>query len=204
MTDTESNDRNITWHHATVNRQRRQERNGHQSAVLWFTGLSGSGKSTMAHAVEEKLHQLGYQAFVLDGDNVRHALCADLGFSEHDRSENLRRIGEVCKLFMEAGVIILSAFISPFKQDRDKVRNLIPHGEFFEIFCSAPLEVCEQRDVKGLYKKARQGKIQEFTGVSAPYEIPMNPELVVDTTQALEKCVSQVMELLSSRAIFNP
>lgn len=201
MNESSTKDRNITWHHATVNRQRREKKNGHKSAVLWFTGLSGSGKSTLAHAVEEKLYQLGCQTFVLDGDNVRHALCADLGFGEQDRAENLRRIGEVAKLFLEAGIVTLSAFISPYKQDRDKVRNLIPHGEFFEIFCNASLEVCEQRDVKGLYKKARQGTIKEFTGITAPYEVPINPELVLDTTQTLDSCVSQILELLGSRTI---
>ena len=148
---------NTVWHHATVTRARREIMNGHKSVILWFTGLSGSGKSTLAHAVEERLHQMGCRTFVFDGDNVRHGLCGDLGFSEEDRRENIRRIGEMAKLFVEAGVIALTAFISPFRSDREKVRGLVPHGDFIEIHCHCPLEVCEQRDVKGLYRRARMG-----------------------------------------------
>ena len=192
--------RDIVWHHATVTRERREGANGHKSCVLWFTGLSGAGKSTLAHAVEEALHQRGCRTFVLDGDNVRHGLCGDLGFSEEDRRENIRRIGEMAKLFTEAGIIVLTAFISPFRSDREFVRNLLPHGDFHEIYCEAPLEVCEGRDVKGMYKKAREGLIREFTGISSPYEAPLNPELTVNTAgHPLEACVEQVLELLIQR-----
>lgn len=187
---------NVVWHQATVTRIRREAQNGHRGAILWFTGLSGAGKSTLAHAVEEQLHQMGCRTFVLDGDNVRHGLCGDLGFSEKDRVENIRRIGEVTKLFMEAGVIVLTAFISPFRADRDKVRAMVGAGDFYEIYCQCPLELCEQRDVKGLYKKARLGEIQQFTGISSPYESPLSPELIVDTTQTLELNVAQVIAAL--------
>lgn len=187
---------NLVWHQATVTRMRREAQNGHRGAILWFTGLSGAGKSTLAHAVEEQLHQMGCRTFVLDGDNVRHGLCGDLGFSEKDRMENIRRIGEVTKLFMEAGVIVLTAFISPFRADRDKVRAMVGAGDFYEIYCECPIELCEQRDVKGLYKKARSGEIKQFTGISSPYEPPLNPELIVDTTQTLELNVAQVIAAL--------
>jgi adenylylsulfate kinase len=196
---------NVVWHHATVTRDRRENLSGHKGAVLWFTGLSGAGKSTLAHAVEEQLHQRGCHTFVFDGDNVRHGLCSDLGFSADDRSENLRRVGEMVKLFLEAGVISLTAFISPFMEDRERVRKLVPHGDFFEIFCHCPLEICEERDVKGLYKRARAGEIPDFTGISSPYEEPLNPELAIDTGgQPLEDCVAQVLELLEERGILQP
>jgi adenylylsulfate kinase len=185
------------WHHATVTRARREQLNGHKSVIVWFTGLSGSGKSTLAHAVEERLHQLSCRTFVFDGDNVRHGLCGDLSFSEGDRKENIRRIGEMAKLFVEAGVIALTAFISPFRADRLKVRNLTAPGEFIEIFCRCPIEVCEQRDVKGLYRRARAGEIRDFTGISSPYEEPENPELAVDTgSMPLDQCVDQVIGYL--------
>lgn len=188
---------NIKWHNAAVNRDLRQIQSGHQSVILWFTGLSGSGKSTLAHAVEKALFDLACRTFVFDGDNVRHGLCADLGFSTQDRQENIRRIGEMSKLFIEAGVIALTAFISPFKADRDRVRSLVAAGDFIEIYCRAPLEVCEQRDIKGLYAKARKGEISEFTGISSPYEVPGNPELVIDTgALPLHECVAQVMQYL--------
>ena len=191
---------NIVWHHATVTRERRNKQNAHKSVVLWFTGLSGSGKSTLAHSVEEHLHQKGCRTYVLDGDNVRHGLSGDLGFSDNDRKENLRRIGEVSKLFIEAGTIVLTAFISPFREDRERVRNLMPHGDFLEIFVDCPIEVCESRDVKGLYKKARAGDIKEFTGISSPYEIPKKPELLVYTDQeSLEDSTENVISLLRSR-----
>jgi adenylylsulfate kinase len=151
------------WHHATVTRARREVQNGHRGAILWNTGLSGGGKSTLAHEVEERLHQMGCRTFVLDGDNVRHGLCGVLSFSDKDRVENIRRIGEISKLFMEAGVIVLTAFISPFRADRNKVRGMVAQGDFVEIFCQCPIEVCEQRDVKGMYKKARAGEISQFT-----------------------------------------
>ena len=193
---------NVVWHHATITRDHRHQLNGHKSAVLWFTGLSGSGKSTLAHAVEERLYKMNCRTFVLDGDNVRHGLCSDLGFSAEDRKENIRRIGEVAKLITEAGVIVATAFISPFKADRNVVRNLLPHGDFLEIFCDCSLEVCEKRDVKGLYKKARAGEIPEFTGISSPYESPDNPELIVNTgTNTLDECTDKVIELLKIRGI---
>jgi len=184
---------NVVWHHATVTRARREAQNGHRGAIIWFTGLSGAGKSTLAHAVEEQLHQMGCRTFVLDGDNVRHGLCGDLGFSTADRVENIRRVGEVAKLFMEAGVIVLTAFISPFREDRNRVRAMVRPGEFIEIYCQCPVEVCEQRDTKGLYKKARAGEIGQFTGISSPYEAPDSPELVVNTSERnLQDCVQQV------------
>lgn len=196
------NSTDVVWHHATVTRMRREKLNGHQSVVLWFTGLSGAGKSTLAHAVEEQLHQMGCRTFVLDGDNVRHGLCGDLGFSQQDRVENVRRVGEVAKLLVEAGVIALTAFISPFRSDREKVRSLFPHGDFLEIYCHCPLEVCEGRDVKGLYKRARAGEVLGFTGISSPYEVPEAPELVVDTSRAsLEDSVEQVLDLLRQRSV---
>jgi adenylylsulfate kinase len=193
---------NIIWHHATVTRERRSQQNGHKSIVLWFTGLSGSGKSTLAHAVEEQLHQKGCSTFVLDGDNVRHGLCSDLDFSDTDRKENIRRIGEAAKLMLESGTIVLTAFISPFQEDRETVRNLMPHGEFIEIYCKATLETCEARDVKGLYKKARAGKITNYTGIDSPYEVPQKPELEVNTDQlSIEKSVLTVMKLIIERNI---
>lgn len=193
---------NVVWHHSTVTRQRREALNGHNSVVLWFTGLSGAGKSSLAHAVEEELHQMGCHTFVFDGDNVRHGLCADLGFSSTDRVENIRRVGEMSKLFIEAGVIALTAFISPFRSDRERVRSLMPHGDFLEIYCRCSLEVCEQRDVKGLYKRARAGEIKDFTGISSPYEEPDNPELVVETdVLTMEESVDKVMQMLRERGI---
>lgn len=191
---------NVVWHHATVTRQRREELHGHRGAVLWFTGLSASGKSTLAHAVEEALYQKQCRTFVLDGDNVRHGLNRDLGFTIEDRDENLRRVGETAKLFLEAGTIVLAAFISPLRKEREMLRTLMPHGDFLEIYCEAAIDVCEQRDPKGLYEKARQGEIKEFTGISSPYEPPLKPELTVNTGQlSLQECVEQVLQLLSSR-----
>jgi adenylylsulfate kinase len=195
---------NTVWHHATVTRHRRNQQNNHKSAVLWFTGLSGSGKSTLAHCVEEELYQLGCRTIVLDGDNVRHGLCGDLGFSDVDRKENLRRIGEMSKLFVEAGVITLAAFISPFSDDRNRVKSLMGQSEFIEIFVDCSIDVCEKRDTKGLYKKARKGEVANFTGISSPYEPPENPDLVVDTvSQTLDESVKLVMNLLIDRGIIN-
>jgi len=200
--DQDEHSSDVVWHHATITREHRESLNNHKSVILWFTGLSGAGKSTLAHAVEDRLYQMACRTFVLDGDNVRHGLCGDLGFTEEDRKENIRRIGNVAKLFLEGGVIVLTAFISPFRSDRRLVRNMVHHGEFLEIFCNAPIEVCEQRDVKGLYQKARKGEIQNFTGISSPYEAPSNPELSLDTgSLLLDECVDQVIELLKSRAI---
>lgn len=191
---------NVVWHHATVTRERREQANGHRAVAVWFTGLSGAGKSTLAHAVEEALHVAGRRTFVLDGDNVRHGLCGDLGFSPDDRRENLRRIGEMARLFVEAGTIALSAFISPMREDRERVRQIVGADNFVEVFVSCPLEVCEQRDVKGMYRRARAGEIKEFTGISAPYEAPESPALIIDTSTApLDQCVEQVLSLLASK-----
>lgn len=194
--------REVVWHHATVTRQRREALNGHRGAIIWFTGLSGAGKSTFAHAAEERLHQLGCRTFVFDGDNVRHGLCSDLGFAPADRHENIRRIGEMAKLFVEAGVIALTAFISPFRADRGRVRQLTAPGDFLEVYCRCPIEVCERRDAKGMYARARRGEIPEFTGVSSPYEEPENPDLVLDTgAQSLEDCVDQVITTMVERGV---
>ncbi len=194
-------DRLVVWHHATVTRPRREAMNGHRAGVVWFTGLSGAGKSTLAHAVEESLHQRGCRTYVFDGDNVRHGLCADLSFSIEDRHENIRRIGEMTKLFSEAGVIALTAFISPLRADRDRVRQLIG-DDFVEVFVKCPLSVCEARDVKDMYAKARQGLIKEFTGISSPYEEPEQPELIIDTsTTDLDSAVQQVIALLDARGM---
>ena len=193
---------NIVWHEASVDRQARASKRGHNSSILWFTGLSGSGKSTLANAVNAALFERGLATYVLDGDNIRHGLCKDLGFSDADREENIRRIGEVAKLFLDAGVIVLTAFVSPFRADRDKARALVPDGDFLEIHCAADLEVCESRDPKGLYAKARAGQIKEFTGISSPYEAPEKPELSLDTgAQSLDQCVAAVINLLEERGV---
>lgn len=189
---------NTVWHESLITRPDREALNGHLGGILWFTGLSGSGKSTLAHAVEEALHGQGVRTFVLDGDNIRQGLCKDLGFSEEDRTENIRRIGEVSKLMMDAGVLVLTAFISPFRQDRNIVRELVSDGDFIEIYCDAPLTVCEDRDPKGLYKKARAGKIPEFTGISSPYEAPEAAELVLKTgDKSVPDCAGQVIDYLN-------
>jgi adenylylsulfate kinase len=193
---------NIVWHEASVDRAARADKRGHRSAILWFTGLSGSGKSTLANAVNAALFERGLGTYVLDGDNVRHGLCKDLGFSDADREENIRRIGEVAKLFLDAGVIVLTAFVSPFRADRDKARDLVEAGDFFEIFCAADLDVCESRDPKGLYAKARSGAIKEFTGISSPYEAPDTPELKIDTgAQDLAESVNVVIKALQDKGV---
>jgi len=193
---------NITWHHADITPEDRERQNGHKAVVLWFTGLSGSGKSTLAHAVENALFERDCRTFVLDGDNVRHGLNKDLGFSPEDREENIRRIGEVAHLFTQAGVIALTAFISPYRADRDKARS-IAGDRFVEVYVKCDLAICEERDPKGLYKKARAGQIPEFTGISAPYEEPEKAELVIDTGAAdLETCARQVLDYLESRGVF--
>ena len=163
---------NVIYHQASVTRERRKQSNNHQSVVLWFTGLSGSGKSTLAHVLEEKLFKKGCKTFVLDGDNVRHGLNSNLDFSDDSRKENIRRIGEVAKLMLESGLIVMTAFISPFREDRAAVRNLISNIDFIEIYCKASLKTCEERDVKGLYKLARAGEIKNYTGIDSPYETP--------------------------------
>ncbi|MDX8380545.1 MAG: adenylyl-sulfate kinase [Ghiorsea sp.] len=193
---------NVVWHQSEITRADRELANGHKGAVLWFTGLSGSGKSTLSHAVENKLFQMGAHTTVLDGDNVRHGLCGDLGFSDVARRENIRRIGEVSKLFVDAGTIVLTAFISPFRKDRQVVRRLHDDADFIEVYCAASLEACENRDVKGLYKRARQGDIKDFTGISSPYEEPRKAELVVDTgNQSLEVSVNQVINYLRDKKV---
>lgn len=200
MSPIQEKSNHVVWHGATVQRKDRQQKYRHANAILWFTGLSGAGKSTLANAVEARLHQLGCATYVLDGDNVRHGLCSDLGFSAADRSENIRRVGEVAKLMIDAGLITLAAFISPFREDREKVRGMVSESEFVEIFCHAELDVCESRDTKGLYKKARAGGIPEFTGISSPYEIPVQPELQIDTGRlSLGDCVEQVLDYLKSK-----
>jgi adenylylsulfate kinase len=197
------NSANVVKHRATVTRNRREEQNKHRSVIIWFTGLSGSGKSTLAHQVEEDLYKTGCRTFVFDGDNVRHGLCANLGFSAEDRHENIRRIGEMAKLFIEAGVIALTAFISPFRADRERVKALVSENDFIEIYCDSPLKVCEERDVKGLYKKARAGVIQNYTGISSPYEPPENPDLHLDTAgDSVEVNAEKILDLLGERHIF--
>ena len=193
---------NIVWHQGAVTRADRERLNGHRGATVWFTGLSGSGKSTIAVAVEKALLGRGVRAFVLDGDNIRHGLNKNLGFSPADRTENIRRIGEVAKLFTDAGVVALTAFISPYRADRDQARAVMQPGDFIEVLVDCPLEVCEQRDVKGLYQKARAGQIPEFTGISAPYEPPPSPELTIRThTQPAEESARQVLSFLEARGI---
>lgn len=193
---------NITWSEGHVTPQQREAALGHRPATVWFTGLSGSGKSTLAITVERALVERGINAYVLDGDNVRHGLNSDLGFSPEDRTENIRRIGEVCALFNDAGLIVLTAFISPYRSDRDAVRARHPEGGFLEVFVDTPIEVCEARDVKGLYAKARAGEIPDFSGISAPYEPPERAELRIDTSgETLEESATSVLSLLEERGI---
>ena len=191
---------NIVWHDHKITRAERSVNKNQKPCLLWFTGLSGSGKSTIANALDVALHKRGYHTFLLDGDNVRHGLCSDLGFSDDDREENIRRVGEVCKLFADAGLIVMSAFISPFTSDRRMVRKLFPAGEFIEVFMDTPLETCEERDPKGLYRKARSGEIKHFTGIDSPYEVPSHPELRLDTsTMSVEACVDTLIAYLLER-----
>jgi adenylylsulfate kinase len=191
---------NVIYHQASVTRKRRNKLNNHRSLVLWFTGLSGSGKSTLSHALEEKLFQKGFRTFVLDGDNVRHGLNSNLDFSEKGRAENIRRISEVSKLMLESGLIVMTAFISPFKKDRNAARKLISSDDFVEIYCKASVETCEKRDVKGLYKLARAGEIKNYTGIDSPYEPPINPELVIDSeNETLDDSVSKILKFLERK-----
>jgi adenylylsulfate kinase len=193
----------ITEHNATVTRTHCETLNGHRSINIWFTGLSGSGKSTLAHAVEERLHLIGCRTYVFDGDNVRHGLCNDLGFSLLDRRENVRRIAEMVKLFLDAGVISLTAFISPLEADRAMAKKIIGIENIIEVFCNCPLEICEQRDVKGLYKKARTGEILNYTGISSPYEKPMHPDIDIETgIIPLRDCVNIIINDMRKRGIF--
>lgn len=194
---------NIVWHKPEITRKMRNILNGHKSIALWFTGLPSSGKSTIAHNVEKRLYELGIRAYTLDGDNIRHGLCSDLGFSEKDRTENLRRIAEVIKLFLDAGIVVLAAFVSPLRKHREMVKKIVGENDFIEIYCRCPVEICERRDPKGMYKKARAGEIKEYTGISAPYEEPENPDLILDThLLSLEESVEKVVKLLKNRIFF--
>ena len=193
---------NIVWHKGAVTREDREQLNGHKGCTVWLTGLSGSGKSTIAVDLEKRLCERGVRAYILDGDNIRHGLNKNLGFSPEDRTENIRRIGEVAKLFTDAGTVTITAFISPYRADRDQVRALMKGGDFIEVHVDCPVEVCEQRDVKGLYKKARAGEIKEFTGISAPYEAPNSPELTIKTSQqSVEESAMQILRHLQQRGI---
>ncbi|MEQ4692086.1 MULTISPECIES: adenylyl-sulfate kinase [Providencia] len=194
-------DNHIVWHDHPITRQFRENANGHKGAVLWFTGLSGSGKSTLAGACEQALASLGVKTYLLDGDNIRHGLCKDLGFDEFDRQENIRRIGEVAKLMVDAGLVVATAFISPYREDRQKVRELFGANQFFELHIATPVEVCEQRDPKGLYQQARAGKIKNFTGIDSPYQEPLQPELRIDGRQAIPDSVTQILQLLGEKKI---
>ncbi|MGX0911276.1 adenylyl-sulfate kinase [Staphylococcus caprae] len=194
-----SESNHITWHDSEVTKEERQNRNGHKSAVIWFTGLSGSGKSTVSVALEKALFNEGKQTYRLDGDNVRHGLNKNLGFSPEDRTENIRRIGEVAKLMVDAGSLTVTAFISPYKEDRDNVRAILEDDEFIEVYTQCSVEECEKRDPKGLYKKARSGEIPEFTGISAPYEAPEHPEIILDTeNETIEESVDRVIHYLKA------
>ncbi len=193
---------NIKWHNHNVTHEQRIEQKNQKPCVLWFTGLSGAGKSTLANAVDAELYKRDRHTYLLDGDNVRHGLNKELGFSDEDRIENIRRIGEVSKLFVDSGLIVLSAFISPFRSDRQMVRELVKVGQFIEVFVATPLSVCEERDPKGLYKKAREGNIKNFTGIDSPYEEPESPEICVNTAElGIPESVSQVMAYLESQSI---
>jgi adenylylsulfate kinase len=193
---------NVTWFNGYVSREDREKAHGHKGAVIWFTGLSASGKSTIAHIVEKQLHKRGCSTYVLDGDNVRHGLCADLTFCQEDRAENIRRIGEMVKLFVDAGIIVLTAFISPYRQDRQQVRSLLSDGQFLEIHVDCPPEICATRDQKGIYQKAKAGIIKEFTGISAPYEPPENPELVIQSHEEdAKKAAKRVINLIEKSQI---
>ncbi|WP_151173564.1 adenylyl-sulfate kinase [Pseudoalteromonas ruthenica] len=195
-------DENIVWHHHGVDKAKRQQLNKHKSCIIWFTGFSGSGKSTIAGALESALYHLGHHTYLLDGDNVRHGLCGDLGFSDADRKENIRRVGESAKLMVDAGLLVLTAFISPFQAERDMVRNLVQEHEFIEVYLDTPLATCEQRDPKGLYKKARAGEIAHFTGIDSDYEIPQHPELTLNTAELdVQACVAQLIAHLRTQNI---
>lgn len=195
---------NVVWHKTAITREDRNQLHGHESCIIWFTGLSGAGKSTLANALEKRLHDIDCSTIVLDGDNVRHGLCGDLSFSADDREENIRRIGEMSKLFIDAGVIAITAFISPFRQDRRRVRSLVNDGDFIEVYCRCTLDACEERDVKGMYKLARSGEIKEFTGISSPYEEPEQADIIVDTDKhSIDQCLDHIMSQLELLQIFN-
>ena len=197
------NRKNIKWHNSSISRQDLERLRGHRGMVIWFTGLSGSGKSTLANALNEALYAKKISTYLLDGDNIRHGLCKDLGFSDKDREENIRRIGEVANLFMNAGIVAITAFVSPFESDRENVRKIIGK-DFIEVFCAANLDICETRDTKGLYKKARLGEIKDFTGISSPYEIPNDPEIIVDTGLLdIDASVRLIMKYLRDEELLN-
>ncbi|SDJ84988.1 adenylylsulfate kinase [Sediminibacillus albus] len=194
--------KNIVWHPSTVSKAERQQLNNHKSCALWFTGYSGSGKSTLANELDCQLYSLGVRSFVLDGDNVRHGLNKELGFSPKDRVENIRRVGEVAKLFVESGQIVMTAFISPYRADRSQVRKIFDRGEFIEVFIDCPFEVCEQRDPKGLYQKARKGEIHDFTGIDSPYEPPVSPELTINTEDySIQEAAEVIIRYLERQGI---
>ncbi|PAR37334.1 adenylyl-sulfate kinase [Vibrio metoecus] len=198
----EANQSNVVWHRHAVDKEQRAALKQQRPAVLWFTGLSGAGKSTVAGALENRLVELGYHTYLLDGDNVRHGLCSDLGFSEQDRRENIRRIGELAKLMADAGLIVLTAFISPHRAERQMVRDLLPTGEFIEVYVNTSLDVCEARDTKGLYKKARAGEIRQFTGIDSVYEAPVNPDIDLPAGEkSVDELVVQCLQALAERNI---
>ena len=200
--DLDNTSTNIKWHDLAIDRNMIEQMRGHRGLVLWFTGLSGSGKSTLANALNEALYAKKFSTYVLDGDNIRHGLCKDLGFSDKDRVENIRRIGEVSNLFMNAGIITITAFVSPFEADREKVRTIVGKDDFIEIFCAANLSICEERDTKGLYKRARNGEVKDFTGISSPYEIPQNPEIILETgTLTIKDSVQQIFNYLNENKL---
>ncbi|WP_224653062.1 adenylyl-sulfate kinase [Pectobacterium versatile] len=197
----EPTDDNVVWHAHDVTRESRETLHGHQGVVIWFTGLSGSGKSTLAGALEQVLHQRGVSTYLLDGDNVRHGLCRDLGFTDDDRRENIRRVGEVAKLMVDAGLVVLTAFISPHRAERKMVQDLLGEGQFIEVFVDTPLATCEARDPKGLYKKARAGELRNFTGIDSAYEAPEAPDSHLDGEQLVTNLTDQLLDLLGKRAI---
>lgn len=197
-------DENVVWHPHAVTRADREKQHGHLGVVLWFTGLSGSGKSTVAGALEQALHALGVSTYLLDGDNVRHGLCSDLGFTDDDRRENIRRVGEVAKLMVDAGQVVLTAFISPHRAERDMVRELLQEGQFIEVFVDTPLSVCEARDPKGLYKKARAGELKNFTGIDSEYQPPEAPDVHLEGEQLVTHLVPQLLDVMRRRGIINP
>jgi adenylylsulfate kinase len=193
---------NVVWYEGKIKKEDRERLLGQKGVIIWFTGLSGSGKSTIAHEVEERLYQMGKLGYVLDGDNIRHGLNGDLGFSPEDREENIRRIGEVAKLFSQLGIITMTAFISPYRKDRNRVRSLVKKGEFIEVYVKCPLDELKQRDPKGMYEKALKGEIKEFTGISAPYEEPQNPEIILETEkETIEESSKKVINYLTSKKI---
>ncbi len=197
-------DENVVWHTHPVSREQREQQQGHQGVVLWFTGLSGSGKSTVAGALEQALHRLNVSSYLLDGDNVRHGLCRDLGFSDDDRKENIRRVGEVAKLMVDAGLVVLTAFISPHRAERQMVREMVGEGRFIEVFVDTPLAICEARDPKGLYKKARAGELRNFTGIDAVYEAPERADIHLDGEQLVTHLTRQLLDVLRQRDIIKP